>query len=351
MKRIETGITRREFLKTVPALVVLFMPGDKKTGKTKEVKQKMGYLYDELFLKHDTGRGHPEAPARLTAINNAVKESDWYKNILLLDSQPISIDILSLVHDKRYIETVEKECSAGYGSLSTGDTTVCKESYTIARHAAGGVLAAVDAVFEKKSANAFCAVRPPGHHANGSRGMGFCVFNNIAIAARYAQKKYNVERVLIADWDVHHGNGTQDIFYSDDSVFFMSTHQSPWYPGTGAYNETGEGKGKGFTMNRPFAAGAGNKEIISAFKEDLLPAAKEFKPQLTLLSAGFDSRIDDPLGGFRIDDDGFRELTKIIMEIAHIAGEGRLISILEGGYNLDGLAAAVTAHMEELGKQ
>ncbi len=178
--------------------------------------------------------------------------------------------------------------------------------------------------------------------------MGFCLFNNVAIAARYAQSKYKIERVLIADWDVHHGNGTQDIFYENNKVFFMSTHQSPWYPWTGKRRETGKGKGKGFTMNRPFPAGAGNEEIIGAFRNDLLPAAKKFRPELTLISAGFDSRIGDPLGRFKIDDQGYRELTKIMLEIADIAGEGKLVSILEGGYNLKGLASAVVAHIDEL---
>lgn len=308
----------------------------------------MIYLYDEIYLEHDSGAGHPESPNRLTAINNAVKQAEWYKDLILLEGKPVDMEILSLTHGKAYIDTVDRECSAGYGSLSTGDTTICRESYNIALHAVGGVLAAVDAVFEKENGHAFCAVRPPGHHASDNRGMGFCVFNNIAAAARYAQHKYNVERVLIADWDVHHGNGTQDIFYDDPSIFFMSTHQYPWYPGTGLPNETGSGKAKGTTMNRPFPAGAGDREIISAFKDHLLPAAKEFKPDFTLISAGYDSRIHDPLGMFRITDNGFRELTKIMKEISHIAGEGRLVAILEGGYNLDGLASAVTATMDEL---
>jgi acetoin utilization deacetylase AcuC-like enzyme len=306
------------------------------------------YIYDDLYLKHDTGAGHPESPDRLTAVNNAVKKTVWHKDLICPKTYKVSMDILSLVHDPRYIELVERESKVGYQMLSTGDANVCEESYEIALQAVGGVLAAVDAIFEKKAKNAFCAVRPPGHHAGGNRGMGFCLFNNIAVAARYAQKRYNVERVLIGDWDVHHGNGTNNIFYSDESVFFMSTHQSPWYPGTGKYEETGEGKGKGLTMNRPFPSGAGNQEIIAAFKNELLPAAKNFKPDFTFISAGFDSHVSDFLGGFRIDDDGFRDLTKIMMEIADIAGEGRLVSILEGGYNLDSLPSAVVTHMEEL---
>ncbi|UCH98782.1 MAG: histone deacetylase [Candidatus Aminicenantes bacterium] len=303
-----------------------------------------------MFLRHDAGMGHPESHNRLIAINDAVKEADWYQDLKLLKARPVDMDILSLAHDPGYIRLAERECKSGYRMLSTGDTNVCEESFEIALHAVGGVLAAVDAVFEKKAKNAFCAVRPPGHHATRNRGMGFCLFNNIAAAARYAQKKYNVQRVLIADWDVHHGNGTNDIFYHDDTVFYMSTHQFPWYPGTGRHDEIGAGKGKGFTMNRPFPAGAGNEEIIPAFKDELLPAAKDFKPDFALISAGFDSHARDFLGGFRIDDHGFRELTKIMMEIADIAGEGRLVSILEGGYNLESMASAVVAHMDELSK-
>jgi acetoin utilization deacetylase AcuC-like enzyme len=306
------------------------------------------YLYDDVYLEHNTSSWHPESPDRLTAINDAVMKAVWYRDLIRLESTLASLETLTLVHDPRYLQLVENECKTGNMMLSTGDTTICPSSYDIALKAAGGVLAAVDAVFAKKTQTAFCAVRPPGHHASANRGMGFCIFNNIAVAARYAQKKYHVERVLIADWDVHHGNGTQEIFYHDDSVFFMSTHQFPWYPCTGKYDQTGEGKGKGFTMNRPFPAGAGNNEIVAAFKDEFLTAAKDFKPDFTLISAGFDSRLHDPLGRFRITDDGFRQLTKITMEIADIAGEGRLVSILEGGYDLQGLASVVVAHMDEL---
>jgi len=279
-----------------------------------------------------------------------VRKGKWYGDLVVLKAEPADLEPVSLVYDNNYIDMVRRECEIGLGVLSTGDSVICEESYSIALSAAGGVLKAVDAVVGGKAKNAFCAVRPPGHHASRKRGMGFCLFNNVAIAARHAQRRHKLERVLIADWDVHHGNGTQDIFYSDDTVFFMSTHQSPWYPWTVKREETGEGKGKGLTMNRPFPAGAGNKEMIGAFKNDLLPVAKRFKPDLIFISAGFDSRMGDPLGRFKVDDKGFGELTKIMLEVAYIAGNGRLISVLEGGYNLEGLALAVYAHMDELSK-
>jgi len=345
---MEGKVGRRDFLYgTLGATAFLVDPGLLK-GAGKE--KKTCFLYDEVYLNHKTGENHPEKPERLTAIEKKVKQAGWYKNLMLIQSREAELYIIALVHNKEYIEKVKKECEAGYSTLSTGDTDICEESYSTALKAAGGVLSVVDAVVSGKAKNGFCAVRPPGHHASANRGMGFCVFNNAAIAARYAQKKHNIKRVLIADWDVHHGNGTQNTFYRDGSVFYMSTHQSPLYPFTGKRDETGEGNGKGTTMNRPFPAGAGNKEIIGAFKNDLLPAAKEFKPELTLISAGFDSRVDDPLGSFEIDDNGFRELTKIMLEIANISGRGRLISVLEGGYNIEGLASAVHAHIDELTK-
>jgi acetoin utilization deacetylase AcuC-like enzyme len=311
-------------------------------------KKPAGFLYDPIYLLHDTGEYHPEIPERLAAIHNSFQQVPWFKDLHLLTAQKAPEEIVALAHDPDYIALVQEQCQAGYSVLSTGDTVICPESYDVALKAVGGVTGAVDLVMGGEIKNAFCAVRPPGHHATLRRGMGFCVFNNIAIAARYAQKQHQVERVLIADWDVHHGNGTQDIFYDDDSVFFMSTHQSPWYPGTGATNETGAGKGEGFTMNRPFWRGAGHDEIVTTFRDEFLKAARDFKPDLTLLSAGFDSHINDPLGGFDLDDDCFRELTRIMLEIAHISGEGRLISILEGGYNLSSLASAAYAHVDEL---
>jgi acetoin utilization deacetylase AcuC-like enzyme len=236
----------------------------------------------------------------------------------------------------------------GFHELSTGDAIICPKSLDAALRASGGVLNAVDAVAGKQSKNAFGIVRPPGHHATPAQGMGFCLFNNIAIGARYAQRKYGLDRILIADWDVHHGNGTQDIFYTDGTVFFFSTHQHPWYPGTGAPDETGEDRGAGMTMNRPFPAGAGREQILGVFREDLINAAEKVRPELVMISAGFDSRAGDPLGGFLLTDEDFADLTRVMLEIADKYAGGRLVSVLEGGYNLAGLAAAVRAHVDAL---
>jgi acetoin utilization deacetylase AcuC-like enzyme len=198
------------------------------------------------------------------------------------------------------------------------------------------------------SRRAFCAVRPPGHHATPSQGMGFCVLNNIAIAARYAQHAHGISRVLIVDWDVHHGNGTQDVFYSDGSVFFFSTHQSPWYPGTGHPHETGAGEGKGATLNCPLPAGSGRAEVFAAFEKKLAPAVEAFRPELILISAGFDSRVMDPLGQFTLEDSDFADLTKLVLRWAEKHAKGRVVSVLEGGYNLAGLASSAAAHVGAL---
>ncbi len=307
-----------------------------------------GIAADPRVKKHDTGAGHPEQPARFDAVMSRLASTGLMPDLVRLPSRSASNDELALVHLPRYIELVEREVAGHRDQLSTGDTTISAGSAEAARAAAGSALASVDAVFSGEVANAFCVVRPPGHHASEARGMGFCLFNNVALAARYAQQRYGAERVLIADWDVHHGNGTQDIFYEDGSVLFFSTHQSPWYPGTGDASETGEGAGSGKTINCPFSAGSGRREVISAFEERLIPAATEFHPDLILLSAGFDSRINDPLGDFLLTDSDFGTLTKMTMDLAANFCENRLISVLEGGYHLDGLARAAEAHVRVL---
>lgn len=302
-------------------------------------------LLDSIFKQHNPGPGHPECPERYDAVTAALSPLEGLPRVAL---RYATNDELALCHSRRYIATAEREIQDGLDELSTGDTQVCHQTLDVALRAVGSVLNAIDSVMERESNNAFCAVRPPGHHATPTRGMGFCVFNNIAIAARYAQRAHGAERVMIADWDVHHGNGTQDIFYQDGSVFFFSTHQHPWYPGTGAANERGEGKGEGSTLNLPLPAGSGRAEILGGFQQQLLTAAQTFKPDLVLISAGFDSRIGDPLGQFTLNDQDYIDLTEVMMEIADTHAGGRLVSLLEGGYSLTGLAAGVSAHVRAL---
>ena len=309
---------------------------------------RLGILLDPLYKAHDTGHGHPERAERYDAVSAAIEGSGLLQRSQRLKPRRAHPEEVALVHDPKYIALVEREVAQGRHELSTGDATISARSYDVALDAVGGVLQAVDAVCKGDLDRAFCAVRPPGHHARPAQGMGFCLFNNIAIGARYAQREHGLERILIADWDVHHGNGTQDIFYDDGSVYFFSTHQSPWYPGTGKEWETGEGKGKGATLNCPFPAGSGREEILGAFREKLLPAARAFRPDLVMISAGFDSRRGDPLGQFLLTDDDFIEMSELLLELAGVTAGGRLISVLEGGYSLTGLQAAVRAHVEAL---
>jgi acetoin utilization deacetylase AcuC-like enzyme len=310
---------------------------------------KTGLLTDHLFTGHDPGEHHPEAPGRILAILEELSESGLDASCLPVSARAVTDDEVRLVHTDTYLKTVLREIDgSSRGQLSTGDTQFGPQSLQVARQAAGGLLNALDDVVSGKIANAFCAVRPPGHHATADRGMGFCIFNNAAIAARYAQKVHGLERIAIIDWDVHHGNGTQDIFYNDGSVFYFSTHQSPWYPGTGAKDETGEGKGRNTTLNVPLPAGSGMEEIGAAFRGAFTQKMKEFRPDLVIISAGFDSRAGDPLGQLTLSDADFSALTRILLEMAGEYSEGRLLSVLEGGYNQAGLAKAVRSHLGEL---
>jgi len=307
-----------------------------------------GIVRDPRFVDHRTGDRHPERPERVTVIEKRLGEAGLLEATRFLQPPAADAEQILRCHTADYLETARADVAAGADQLSTGDTKVSARSFEVALLAAGGVCRAVDAVFAGEVRNAFALVRPPGHHATPDKGMGFCLFNSIAIAARHAQAVHGVARVLIADWDVHHGNGTQDIFYEDGSVLFFDTHQHPLYPGTGLAHEVGRAAGAGLTINCPFPAGAGRDEILTAFRERLVPAAAAFRPELVLVSAGFDSRIDDPLGGFRLTDDDFADLTALVCDIADRHCGGRLVSTLEGGYNLAGLASAATAHVRGL---
>ncbi len=314
---------------------------EERTPKT----SKTGLLYDDIYLRHKTGAGHPERPARLVAIVERLKEKVLFSQLTALDPAPVSQEWLTTVHSPQYVERVRKSCEEGVRYMDSGDTPISPESYEVAVAAVGGVLAATDAVMEGKVRNVFCAIRPPGHHALKDRAMGFCLFNNVAIAARYVQKKHKLQKVLIVDWDVHHGNGTQETFYDDPTVLYFGVHRYPFYPGTGAEAERGAGKGLNFTVNAPLPAGSGDEDFLRVFKEKLVPAALRFHPDFVLISAGFDAHEDDPLGGMKMTARGYGQLTRVVKELAEKCCEGRLVSVLEGGYNLEGLAESVETHL------
>ncbi len=306
-----------------------------------------GFFFDDIFLEHKTTLDHPEKPQRLTAINDNLKEKNLYSQLVQVPIVPVEMNYLLKVHTKEYIDHVKQVCQTGSGYLDS-DTPVSEKSYEAALMAAGAVTYAIDAVMEGKIENAFCAVRPPGHHAEKDKAMGFCIFNNIAVGARYIQDKYNLRKILIVDWDVHHGNGTQHSFYDDSEILFFSVHQSPFYPGTGSESEKGEGKGLNLTMNFPLPAGSTDGDYIEIFENKLKPAALSFKPDFVLISAGFDSHKNDLLGGMKVTEQGFAQMTQIVKDIAQKCCNSRLVSILEGGYNLQALASSVESHIRVL---
>jgi len=303
-------------------------------------------VYDPAYLKHVTGH-HPESPERLKVIISALQQDEaLWTRLHHLSPRPVSDKDIMRCHSYRLIEQVRSLCENRVRFVDL-DTAICPESFEVARLAAGAATLAVDEVFNDAS-NAIALVRPPGHHATSDRAMGFCLFNNVAIAARYAQVHYGADRVLIIDWDVHHGNGTQEIFYRDPSVFYFSTHQYPYYPGTGSTTERGLDKGEGTTLNVPLSEGTSAAAHREAFGEALKAIEKTFPPDLIIVSAGFDSRRGDPLGGLMLEDSDFSEMTKQVMEMADRNASGRVISVLEGGYNLNTLGETVRTHINAL---
>jgi len=306
-----------------------------------------GFLYTDAFLDHDTGYGHPARPQRLQAILGAIETSDVAAGLNRIAPRRATTDELALVHHPDHIEVIQAMSAQGGGRIGY-DTPLSAESYDIALLAAGGVLSAVDAVLDGTAPRAFACGRPPGHHATPTQAMGFCLFNNIAVGARYALRKKGLGRILIVDWDVHHGNGTQDAFYEDGDVFFFSIHQSPLYPGTGMSRERGVGAGAGSTLNVPVPAGSVDEDYFRVFSDTLAPAAREFSPDLVMVSAGFDAHEDDPLAGVNVTTEGFGTLTRLVRDIADEHCGGRVVSTLEGGYSLHGVSSSVVAHLEAL---
>lgn len=309
----------------------------------------MTLLYtDPIFLKHDTGR-HPECIDRLKSITARLEKNGLVKKCQAGKYEPLSEDAVAKVHAAKQVTAAKQLAEHGGGRLDP-DTVVSPDSYNVARAAAGAGVAAVDAVLQGKDRNALCLVRPPGHHATPVRSMGFCLFNNIALAAHHARTAHKLTRVLIVDWDVHHGNGTQDIFYEDADVFFLSIHRygNGFYPGTGAAADTGKGKGLGFTANVPVRFGTPRKDFHNSFTKALEKAADKVKPELVLVSAGFDAHKDDPIGSLGLENEDFTTLTTKVLEVAKTHAKGRLVSCLEGGYNLTALAEAVQVHLEGL---
>ena len=298
-------------------------------------------LADPIYRTHLEGvPGHPERPERYDAVVAALRKAGLFDRMGRVKPRAATHEELLRCHIEPYLKLAKHDVESGRGFLTTGDTDVTPNSWDVALQATGGILNAVDEVMAGRAANAFCVVRPPGHHASADRGMGFCIFNNVAIAARHAQKKHGVERVLIVDWDVHHGNGTQDIFYSDSSVFYFSTHQWPLYPGTGRADETGAGKGKGTTMNFPFPAGTTGDAYLDALDSVVEPIAEQFRPDWVLISAGFDAHRDDPLTDLGLSAGDYADLTARVISFAPAR---RVITFLEGGYDLDALRSSVAA--------
>ena len=325
---------------------ILLFISDNLLAENLNKKNKVGVLYSDQFLLHDTGENHPENPGRLkTVVENLTTNLRLKPSLIWPKFNPASIEQLQLVHSMNYIKTVEHETSLLINNstsyLSTGDTVISKQSNHVARLAVGAGIKGVDMIMSKEISSAFAIVRPPGHHATATKGMGFCIFNNIAVAARYLQQQYGLKRILIVDFDVHHGNGTQDIFYEDNSVFYFSVHQHPFYPQSGRPTENGIGRGKGFTLNVDLPEGSGDNELLYTFNNQLKPAMDKFKPEFVLVSAGFDAHEGDLLGQLNYTSSGYKKTALILKDIAEKYALGRTLYMLEGGYVPDNISNSV----------
>ncbi|HNY73127.1 MAG TPA: histone deacetylase [Syntrophales bacterium] len=306
-----------------------------------------GVVVDERYLRHGEGYYHPESPRRLESLYAMLQHPGMEGKYTIIAPRYATHEEIGLVHSPSYIGLVASTAGKSYYSLDA-DTQTSPESYDTAKLAVGGVLNAVEAVMNGQVDNAFAFVRPPGHHAGKERGAGFCLFNNVAVGARYALGKYGLKRILIADWDLHHGDGTQEIFYRDKKVLYFSTHQYPAYPGSGTFTETGQGDGSGYTVNVPLKARTDDALHVKAFRGILQPVALKFQPELVLLSAGFDSYFQDPLGDMRVTPKGYVYMMRILLDITAACCGGRLVAVLEGGYNVEGLTESVKLVLREM---
>ncbi len=303
------------------------------------------YLFDPIYLEHQTEWGHPERAERLIAIETMLQSKSYYEDLVRVKARKAEIQHIELVHDAAYIRRAREEIERGDEYFDSMDNSVCTRSFEVALYAAGGALAMCDQIMDAKADYGFCAVRPPGHHAERGHAAGFCIFNNIAIAARYLQKEHKLKRIAIVDWDVHHGNGSQHTFEKDNTVLYASLHQFPYYPGTGSGMEKGRDEGVDYTLNIPMDAGSGDEEYRAAFRERIIPALDAFRPEFILISAGFDAHRNDPLAGINLSTGMFGEFTTMLMEAAARHAKNRMLALLEGGYNLDTLAASVERMM------
>ncbi|MDY7031680.1 MAG: histone deacetylase [Thermodesulfobacteriota bacterium] len=305
-----------------------------------------GIVRDLRYLQHITSEYHPENHHRLEVIYQMLDDEDMIGKYVDVPPRFATKEEIGLIHTSEYISRVAATADKSHVMLDP-DTQTSPKSYDAARLAVGGVLECIDGIMSGDIDNGVALVRPPGHHAESDRGMGFCLFNNVAVGARYARERYSLERILIVDWDLHHGNGTQNAFYNDSDVLYFSTHQFPHYPGTGSFDETGAFQGEGFTINVPLSGGQGNEEFAQIFSRILKPVCLQYKPQFILVSAGFDTYSKDPLGAMKITPDGFARLARILLEICELTCQGKLVFVLEGGYHLEGLKNSVKAVLKE----
>jgi len=311
---------------------------------------KVGHVFHPQYLLHDTGPGHPERADRLRAIESMLEQSQLIEKLERISIRPATFEEIALVHDPKHINRVARTAESS-GDYLDGDTYACPESYQAALLAAGGLLSAVEQVIDGAVDRAFAMVRPPGHHAERTHAMGFCLFNNVGVAAEYLIKTHGFKRVAIVDYDVHHGNASQHMFYDRPDIFYASTHRYPFYPGTGAAEETGQGAGAGYTLNIPMGGGCGDEEYQKVFEEELIPALREYRPDFLLVSAGFDAHRLDPLGGMAVSNQGFAWMSEQLEKIAQEFCGGKVVYTLEGGYDLEGLAGSVQKVMEVLLEQ